>query len=62
MVLQIWNAVNKPKVHSEKKKVSVVSEEVDRLQREISFVEAEVDVWMKELAEVNDARTNLDVI
>ncbi|VDD95147.1 unnamed protein product [Enterobius vermicularis] len=48
-------------VHSEKKKVSVVSEEVDRLQREISFVEAEVDVWMKELAEVNDARTNLDI-
>uniref|UniRef100_A0A0N5AHW3 Spectrin repeat-containing domain protein n=1 Tax=Syphacia muris TaxID=451379 RepID=A0A0N5AHW3_9BILA len=43
------------------KKKPIAAEEVDRLQREISYVEAEVDVWMKELAEVNDARTNLDI-
>uniref|UniRef100_A0A915AMZ9 Tektin n=1 Tax=Parascaris univalens TaxID=6257 RepID=A0A915AMZ9_PARUN len=34
---------------------------VAELQKEIEHVESQVDIWMKELAEINEARTNLDV-
>lgn len=34
---------------------------IAELQKEIEHVESQVDIWMKELAEINEARTNLDV-
>ncbi|VDM43217.1 unnamed protein product [Toxocara canis] len=34
---------------------------VAELQKEIQHVESQVDIWMKELAEINEARTNLDI-
>uniref|UniRef100_A0AC34QGQ9 Uncharacterized protein n=1 Tax=Panagrolaimus sp. JU765 TaxID=591449 RepID=A0AC34QGQ9_9BILA len=34
---------------------------LQQLQREISAVEAQVDIWIKELAEINGDRTRLDI-
>uniref|UniRef100_A0A7E4WC89 Uncharacterized protein n=1 Tax=Panagrellus redivivus TaxID=6233 RepID=A0A7E4WC89_PANRE len=34
---------------------------LNQLQREISAVETQVDIWIRELAEINDDRTRLDI-